>query len=68
MCITIIPEFDFHGPARCFTHLFPDLKQSELGGNYLDILNKRTYSLMEKVFDEFVLLFSASDIYIGTEE
>ncbi|MEO8415601.1 MAG: family 20 glycosylhydrolase [Ginsengibacter sp.] len=66
--ITIIPEFDSPGHAQCFTNIFPDLIQPELGANYLDILNKGTYSLMEKVFDEFVPLFSASDIHIGTDE
>ncbi len=68
MGITIIPEFDSPGHASCFTHLFPDLIQPELGANYLDILNKGTYSLTEKVFDEFVPLFSASDVHIGTDE
>jgi len=68
MGITIIPEFDSPGHAECFTNIFPGLMQPELGINYLDILNKGTYSLMEKVFDEFVPLFSASDIHIGTDE
>jgi len=68
MGITIIPEFDSPGHAQCFTNIFPGLMQPELGANYLDILNKGTYSLMKKIFDEFVPLFSASDIHIGTDE
>lgn len=66
--ITIIPEFDSPGHSHCFTNLNPTLQHPVLGSNYLDITNPETYKLMEKIFDEFIPLFQAEDIHIGTDE
>ncbi|MDP4291466.1 MAG: family 20 glycosylhydrolase [Bacteroidota bacterium] len=66
--VRIIPEFDSPGHAKAFTNIYPDLMQPVLGSNYLDITKKETYELMESVFDEFIPLFDATDVHIGTDE
>jgi len=66
--ITITPEIDAPGHAFCFTELRPDLRHPKLGDAYLDVLNPGTLELMKKVFDEFIPLFDAPDVHIGTDE
>ncbi len=66
--INIIPEIDAPGHAFCFTHLRPDLRHPKLGDSYLDVTNPETVKLMKSIFDEFIPLFDASDIHIGTDE
>jgi hexosaminidase len=65
--ITITPEIDSPGHARCFTQLRPDLAHP-IGDAYLDINKKDVYKLMEQIFDEFIPLFDAPDFHIGTDE
>jgi hexosaminidase len=66
--VRIVPEFDSPGHAQAFTDIRPDLMHPVLGAHYLDISKKETYELMENVFDEFIPLFDAKDVHIGTDE
>ena len=66
--ITITPEIDAPGHAFCFTRLRPDLRNPKLGDAYLDVTNPGTIELMKMIFDEFIPLFDAPDIHIGTDE
>ncbi|MCK4564050.1 MAG: discoidin domain-containing protein [Verrucomicrobia bacterium] len=64
----ITPEIDAPGHAYCFTRLRPDLRHPKLGDSYLDVNNPGTVELMKMIFDEFIPLFDASDVHIGTDE
>jgi hexosaminidase len=65
--ITITPEFDMPGHARCFTNYWPD---TMLKGypNYVDVTNPKTIENLKKLLDEMIPLFDCPDIHIGTDE
>lgn len=65
--VTITPEFDMPGHARCFTNYWPD---TMLKGypNYVDVTNPKTIENLKKLLDEMIPLFDGPDIHIGTDE
>lgn len=65
--VTITPEFDMPGHARCFTDYWPD---TMLKGypNYVDVTNPKTIENLKKLLDEMIPLFDGPDIHIGTDE
>lgn len=65
--VTITPEFDMPGHARCFTNYWPD---TMLKGypNYVDVTNPKTITNLKRLLDEMIPLFDAPDIHIGTDE
>ena len=65
--ITITPEIDMPGHARCFTNYWPACM---LKGhpNYLDVTNPQTIERLKKLLDEMIPLFDAPDFHIGTDE
>ncbi len=65
--ITITPEIDMPGHARCFTDYWPDLC---LKGHpdYLDVTNPQVVERLEKLLDEMIPIFDAPDFHIGTDE
>lgn len=69
--VTITPEFDMPGHARCFTNYWPDcmLKVGDKKfENYLDVTNPKTIENLKKLLDEMIPLFDAPDVHIGTDE
>lgn len=67
MGITITPEIDMPGHARCFTDYWPDLA---LRGypDYLDVTNPQTAERLKRLLDEMIPIFDAPDFHIGTDE
>ncbi len=65
--ITITPEIDMPGHARCFTDYWPDLALKGYP-NYLDVTNPQTIEHLKKLLDEMIPLFDAPDFHIGTDE
>lgn len=65
--ITITPEIDMPGHARCFTNYWPDITLKGYP-NYIDVTNPRTIALMKQLLDEMIPLFDAPDFHIGTDE
>lgn len=65
--ITITPEIDMPGHARCFTNYWPDITLKDYP-NYMDVTNPKTIEVMEKLLDEMIPLFDAPDFHIGTDE
>ena len=65
--ITITPEIDMPGHARCFTNYWPDIALKGYP-NYMDVTNPKTIELMKKLLDEMIPLFDAPDFHIGTDE
>lgn len=65
--VTITPEFDMPGHARCFTNYWPD---TMLKGypNYVDVTNPKTIGNLKRLLDEMISLFDGPDIHIGTDE
>jgi hexosaminidase len=65
--VTITPEFDMPGHARCFTNYWPD---TMLKGypNYVDVTNPKTIENLKELLDEMIPLFDGPDIHIGTDE
>jgi len=65
--VTITPEFDMPGHARCFTNYWPE---TMLKGypNYVDVTNPKTIENLKRLLDEMIPLFDAPDIHIGTDE
>ncbi len=73
MGITVIPEFDMPGHARCFTKIWPEIAYREkISGkikmDYLDINNPETVKRLKLLLDEMIPLFDAPDVHIGTDE
>lgn len=65
--VTITPEFDMPGHARCFTNYWPDTMLKGFP-NYVDVTNPKTIENLKKLLDEMIPLFDAPDIHIGTDE
>ena len=65
--ITITPEIDMPGHARCFTDYWPDLALKGYP-DYLDVTNPQTVERLKKLLDEMIPLFDAPDFHIGTDE
>jgi hexosaminidase len=65
--ITITPEFDMPGHARCFTNYWPETMLKGFP-NYVDVTNPKTIENLKKLLDEMIPLFDAPDIHIGTDE
>ena len=65
--ITITPEFDMPGHARCFTNYWPDCMLKGYP-NYVDVTNPKTIENLKKLLDEMIPLFDCPDIHIGTDE
>ncbi len=65
--VTITPEFDMPGHARCFTKYWPDCMLKD-HPSYLDVNNPKTITNLEKLVDEMIPLFDAPDFHIGTDE
>jgi hexosaminidase len=65
--ITITPEIDMPGHARCFTNYWPEITLKDYP-NYMDVTNPKTIGLMKKLLDEMIPLFDAPDFHIGTDE
>ncbi|MEO5716872.1 MAG: family 20 glycosylhydrolase [Luteolibacter sp.] len=65
--ITITPEIDMPGHARCFTNYWPDITLKDYP-NYMDVTNPKTIEVMKKLLDEMIPLFDAPDFHIGTDE
>ena len=66
--IVITPEIDSPGHAGCFTKLWPHLTYKDGNPKYLDVTNPETLQRMKSIFDEFIPLFDAPDMHIGTDE
>lgn len=65
--VTITPEFDMPGHARCFTNYWPDCMLKGFP-NYVDVTNPKTIENLKRLLDEMIPLFDAPDIHIGTDE
>lgn len=65
--ITITPEIDMPGHARCFTNYWPAITLKGYP-NYIDVTNPKTIELMKELLDEMIPLFDAPDFHIGTDE
>ncbi|MCU0780052.1 MAG: family 20 glycosylhydrolase [Akkermansiaceae bacterium] len=65
--ITITPEIDMPGHARCFTDYWPELCLKD-HPNYLDVTNPQTIRRMKALLDEMIPVFDAPDFHIGTDE
>ncbi len=65
--VTITPEFDMPGHARCFTNYWPDTMLKDYP-NYVDVTNPKTIENLKKLLDEMIPLFDGTDIHIGTDE
>ncbi len=65
--VTITPEFDMPGHARCFTNYWPDT-MLEGYPNYVDVTKPKTIENLKKLLDEMIPLFDGPDIHIGTDE
>ena len=65
--VTITPEFDMPGHARCFTNYWPDTMLKGFP-NYVDVTNPKTIENLKKLLDEMIPLFDGPDIHIGTDE
>ena len=65
--ITITPEIDMPGHARCFTQFWPELAL-EGYPNYLDVTKPQAIERMKQLLDEMIPLFDAPDFHIGTDE
>ena len=66
--ITITPEIDMPGHARCFTTVWPELGNPKLAKSYLDVTNPKTIERLERLLDEMIPIFDAPDFHIGTDE
>ncbi|RYD64600.1 MAG: hypothetical protein EOP83_09345 [Verrucomicrobiaceae bacterium] len=65
--ITITPEIDMPGHARCFTNYWPEITLKGYP-DYMDVTNPKSIELMKKLLDEMIPLFDAPDFHIGTDE
>ncbi|HEY1121480.1 MAG TPA: family 20 glycosylhydrolase [Haloferula sp.] len=65
--VTITPEIDMPGHARCFTNYWPEITLKD-HPNYMDVTNPKTVEVMKKLLDEMIPLFDAPDFHIGTDE
>lgn len=65
--ITITPEIDMPGHARCFTTYWPEIALKD-HPNYMDVTNPKTIERMKELLDEIIPLFDAPDFHIGTDE
>lgn len=65
--VTLTPEIDMPGHARCFTNFRPDLMLKGYP-NYVDVTNPKTAEFLKQLLDEMVPLFDAPDFHIGTDE
>lgn len=65
--VTITPEFDMPGHARCFTNYWPDTMLKDYP-NYVDVTNPKTIENLKRLLDEMIPLFDGPDIHIGTDE
>lgn len=70
--ITIIPEIDVPAHSLAFTKAFPQIASAAYGKDHLDINNPETYTIIEKVFKEYLEgdnpVFRSKEIHIGTDE
>ncbi len=66
--ITITPEIDMPGHARCLVNYWPQLAHPKLGKSSLDVTNPQTAETMKSLLDEIIPLFDAPDFHIGTDE
>ncbi|WP_197056126.1 family 20 glycosylhydrolase [Flavobacterium gilvum] len=70
--ITIIPEIDVPAHSLAFTKAFPQIASAAYGKDHLDINNPETYTIIEKVFKEYLEgdnpVFRGKEIHIGTDE
>lgn len=65
--VTITPEIDMPGHARCFTNYWPEITLKD-HPNYMDVTHPKTIEVMKKLLDEMIPLFDAPDFHIGTDE
>jgi len=65
--ITITPEIDMPGHARCFTDYWPETALAGHPG-YMDVTNPKTIERMKELLDEMIPIFDAPDFHIGTDE
>ncbi|WP_316804287.1 family 20 glycosylhydrolase [Pedobacter nototheniae] len=70
--VQIIPEIDAPAHALAFTKVVPEIGSKAYGMDHLDLHNPLTYSVMEKVFKEYLSgsdpVFMGKTVHIGTDE
>ena len=66
--ITITPEIDMPGHARCLLNYWPELGNPKLNASSLDVSNPKTAATMKALLEEMIPLFDAPDFHIGTDE
>lgn len=70
--VNIIPEIDVPAHSLAFTRLFPEIGSKQYGMDHLDLVNPKTYEVIDNVFKEYLQgpdpVFSGETVHIGTDE
>lgn len=70
--VNIIPEIDVPAHSLAFTRLFPEIGSKQYGMDHLDLVNPKTYEVIDNVFKEYLQgpdpVFTGETVHIGTDE
>lgn len=70
--VNIIPEIDVPAHSLAFTRVFPEIGSKQYGMDHLDLVNPKTYEVIDNVFKEYLQgpnpVFSGETVHIGTDE
>lgn len=70
--VTIVPEIDVPAHALSISRVVPEIASKKYGSDHLDIANPLTYTVVQKIFKEYLQgpnpVFINKEVHIGTDE